>query len=134
MTRSKCRRTMLHRGDGWRIEPGGGVEDKLAPSGRVEHAVDDTATLWQPRPAESRASFGTAASSAPFTCAVDPRMPLQFVLDAHLDGSLARAWHCCRGGLWMVARYTAARRGRGANRLRPAAENPPSLAILRTCT
>jgi hypothetical protein len=37
--------TRRHRGDGWRIEPGGGVEDNPAPSGGVEHAVDDTAML-----------------------------------------------------------------------------------------
>ena len=31
----------LHRGDGWRIERGGGVEDNPARSGGVEQAVDD---------------------------------------------------------------------------------------------
>ena len=33
----------LHRGDGWRIDPAGGVEDDPARRGRVEHAVDDDA-------------------------------------------------------------------------------------------
>ena len=37
----------LHRGDGWRIEPGGGVEDNPACSGGVEHAVDDDAMKVQ---------------------------------------------------------------------------------------
>ena len=33
----------LHIGDGWLIEPGGGVEDNPARIGGVEHAVDDDA-------------------------------------------------------------------------------------------
>ena len=34
---------LLHFGEGWRIEPGGGMEDDPACGGGVEHAVDDHA-------------------------------------------------------------------------------------------
>ena len=34
---------LLHFGEGWRIEPGGGMEDDPARGGGVEHAVDDHA-------------------------------------------------------------------------------------------
>jgi hypothetical protein len=32
---------LLHFGEGWRIEPGGGMEDDPARGGGVEHAVDN---------------------------------------------------------------------------------------------
>ena len=38
---------LLHRGEGWRIEPGGGMEDNPARGGGVEHAVDDDAVKVQ---------------------------------------------------------------------------------------
>jgi hypothetical protein len=37
----------LHRGEGWRIEPGGGVEDNPGRGGGIEHAAHDDAMKVQ---------------------------------------------------------------------------------------